>query len=339
MVRVTIGVLAERLGISTASVSYALNGQPGVSDETRKRVIDLAAELGWRRSSRAVALRLSRSNTIGIILRRGAGLLGSEPFYMRVLESFEEVLTPHENGLLLRIARSPDEDLEIYRSWAAEQRVDGVILFDLLQEDPRPALLRSLGLPFVIQGVLHGDSPETATFESQAADARLIVEHLVQLGHREIAHVTGPFEIAHEVHRNENVISAAEEHGVRVRTLTSDYTLSGAAGHLDAALRSGAGATAVIASNDLMALGCQRVLRQHGLETTTALVSWDDSMLCILPTPSISALERHIGEAGRRSARALLALIDKGTIPPDDDLPVPSTLVVRETSVRAAPSA
>ena len=88
--RVTIGGLADRLGLSKASVSYALNGQPGVSAETRQRVLALAEELGWHPSSSARALSRARSDAIGIVLRRDPGLLGAEPYYMSLLAGVEK---------------------------------------------------------------------------------------------------------------------------------------------------------------------------------------------------------------------------------------------------------
>ncbi|MHA7303771.1 LacI family DNA-binding transcriptional regulator [Arthrobacter sp. TMN-49] len=107
MGNVTIADLAQQLGISKASVSYALNGRAGVGQETRDRVLALAAELGWYASSSARALSQSRSETVGIVLLRDAEQVGSEPFYMNVLAGIEAVLAEREQNLMLRIV-SPD---------------------------------------------------------------------------------------------------------------------------------------------------------------------------------------------------------------------------------------
>ena len=133
MSRVTIGGLAEQLGLSKASVSYALNGQPGVSEETRRRVVDLATSLGWHPSSSARALSRSRTDSIGIVLRRDPELLGSEPYYMSLLAGVEGVLAETGKSLLLRmVGVSARDEVATYRRWSAEGRVDGVMLFDLV---------------------------------------------------------------------------------------------------------------------------------------------------------------------------------------------------------------
>ena len=90
--RVTISDLARRLHISKASVSYALNGRAGVSEETRQRVLYLAEELGFHPNSAAVALSASRTRTIGIVIARDPALISTEAFYMRTLVGIEQYL-------------------------------------------------------------------------------------------------------------------------------------------------------------------------------------------------------------------------------------------------------
>jgi DNA-binding LacI/PurR family transcriptional regulator len=139
---VTIAGLADRLGLSKASVSYALNGLPGVSDETRERVLALAEELGWHPSSSARALSRARSDTIGIVLRRDPGLLGAEPYYMSLLAGVESELSETGQSLLLRmVGADTGQEVAAYRRWSAEARVDGVMLFDITFDDTRPRLL------------------------------------------------------------------------------------------------------------------------------------------------------------------------------------------------------
>jgi DNA-binding LacI/PurR family transcriptional regulator len=330
---VTIQVLAKQLGISKASVSYALNGQPGVSDVTRERVLALAGELGWRPSSTARALSRSRADAIGMVLKRDPAMLGSEPYYMQMLEGVEDVLSREERSLLLRmVGTAPGRDVEVYRQWSAERRVDGVIVFDLAVDDTRPALLRSLDMPFVLHGVRRGERPGSEQIEDQGRDATLIVDHLAALGHREILHVTGPQFLAHEVDRRRSIEQEAAAHGIRTRFIECDYTMGTAQRMVTELVKAGTRATALVASNDLMALGTLGALRGLGRAEQLALISWDDSMICQIATPSVTALSRHPDEQGRRSARMLLQLLDTGTL--HDGPVIRSDLVVRDTSVR-----
>jgi len=333
MARVTIQVLAARLGISKASVSYALNNQPGVSDATRERVLALAAELGWHPSSSARALSRSRTDAIGMVLKRDPELLGAEPYYMNLLGGVEDVLSHANQSLLLRMVGTANgRDLEVYRQWSAEGRVDGVIVLDLAVDDPRPALLTEIGMPFVLHGVR--DDPETGRrmIEDQPGDAETIIAHLATLGHRDIVHITGPLHLAHELDRRDSIAAQAELHGISVRFLECDYTMAMAERVAIAIIRGDRVPTAIVTSNDVMALGTATAMRRSDRHDI-ALISWDDSMICQIATPTVSALARHVDDQGRRSAALLLDLLEGHVRVPEQ--PLPSILHVRETSVPA----
>lgn len=330
MERVTIAHLAEQLGISKASVSYALNGQPGVSGQTRERVLALAHELGWHPSFSARALSRSRADAIGMVLRRDPTLLGTEPYYMRLLEGVEDVLTEAGQSLLLRmVGTAPGRDSAVYERWAAERRVDGVIVLDRTTDDPRPEQLARLGMPFVLHGVLPVDEAGNERIEDQHRDAQLLVAHLHELGHRAIAHVTGPLHLAHELDRADAVRTESTARGTSARFAEADYTYDTAYQRVGELLSAEARPTALIFSNDVMAMAGHRALSDRGIDDI-ALVSWDDSMLCQFASPAISALERFPDRAGRRSAAMLLALLD-GTEPAAIG-PNASELRVRGTS-------
>lgn len=331
--RVTIGGLADRLGLSKASVSYALNGQPGVSDETRRRVLDLAAELGWHPSSSARALSRARSDAIGIVLRRDPGLLGTEPYYMSLLAGVEAELAEGGQSLLLRMVPGADgHDLAAYRRWSAERRVDGVMLFDITVGDPRPALLDQLGLAFVLHGNDESVAPGRVLLYDASGDARMLVEHLHALGHRRILHLQGPAEFEHERDRADAVARFAAALGMRADSEPTDYSME--AGERIAAAHAGdRSLSALITSNDLLALGAQSALSRAGRDDV-ALVSWDDSLICRLGSRPLTALARFPEEQGRRATRMLLDEL-AGVETPTHAARA-SELVVRSTSVRAS---
>lgn len=328
--RVTIGDLADRLGLSKASVSYALNDQPGVSDETRQRVLALAEELGWRPSSSARALSRARSDAIGIVLRRDPGLLGAEPYYMSLLAGVEAELAATGQSLLLRmVGASTGQDVAAYRRWSAERRVDGVMLFDITVGDPRPDLLGGLGLDFVLHGNRESVAPDHVLLYNAADDAALLVDHFAALGHRRILHIRGPEDFEHELDRSSAVADRANGHGIRVVFESSDYSMT-AGERLAARHAADPELTAVITSNDLLALGAQSGLAAAG-RSDVALASWDDSLLCRLGSRPITALDRFPEEQGRRATRMLLDRLDGR--PSATTRARSSSLVARATSL------
>jgi DNA-binding LacI/PurR family transcriptional regulator len=330
MPRVTIEVLAERLGLSTASVSYALNGLPGVSEATRTRVMALASELGWRPNVGARSLSRARADAVGLVLPRGAEDLGAEPYYMALLAGIESALAEADTALMLRfVPGHADADLTVYRHWHAEHRVDGVFLTDLRFDDPRPPLLERLGVPYLVHGGRRSD--EGWRF-GQEQEASLLVAHLAELGHRSVLHVTGPRTLVHEEERHRAVEAACASAGIEVVTLVADYTHTGANAAVQAAFASGSTASAVLASNDPMAVGALAASRAAGREDRIAIVSWDDSVLCETAWPAITAVQRQPYDAGRGSARLLLAGLDGAWLDPE---PLTCRLVVRASSLRA----
>ena len=336
MSRVTIGGLADQLGLSKASVSYALNGQSGVSEETRRRVLDLATSLGWHPSSSARALSRSRTDSIGIVLRRDPELLGSEPYYMSLLAGVESVLAETGKALLLRmVGASSREEVATYRQWSAEGRVDGVMLFDLVVGDERPPLLDELGMAYVVHGSTPDVAPGRVLANDVGNDVRLIVDHLAGLGHTSILHVAGPAEFAHEVDRTRLLIEHGASAGIRVASCNAEYSMAEGERVVVAALSADSRITAVVASSDLLALGAAAALRQLG-RSDAAIISWDDSLLCRIVSPAITALDRFPEEQGRRSTRMLLDVLLG--VEPTVTAAQPSQLVVRATSVAAHPA-
>lgn len=323
--KVTIADLARRLGISKASVSYALNGQSGVSDATRTRVLALAGELGWYPSSSARALSQSRSEAVGIVLYRDPEQIGAEPFYMSILAGIETVLGAHDMSLLLRmvdpktVTNQKARDLSVYERWAGEGRVDGVILFDHVREDPRPPLLDRFKMPYVRLGggieipPSRGNSNVTV---SQGADAATVVHALHDRGHRHIAYISGPVDLLHEESKTAHITAHAASLGLSVTLSSSDYSADDgglATFALMAGLTPGSPEfpTAIIYGNDLMAVGGLQSLKRLQLSVPgqVSVISWDDSILCRLSSPGVAALGRSVADLGRTSALLLLETI------------------------------
>jgi DNA-binding LacI/PurR family transcriptional regulator len=319
MAKETIAGLAKRLGISKASVSYALNGQPGVSELTRRRVLDLAEELEWYPSSSARALSRSRSGAVGMVLSADPHLIGTEPYYMGLLAGIETALAGADMALMLRmVGKDPAQERATYERWAGERKVDGVLMFDHLHQDPRPALLDRLGLPFVLHGAPESGQPATfsGTTTDHAADSATIVDHLHLRGHRRIAHVSGPHRFLHEEERIKGVLERASGYGIDVLQYEGNYALDAGHDAVVSLLRvpMEQPITAVVFGNDLMSMGGLLALRELGLRCPKdiAIVSWDDSLHCRLASPSVTALARNPGMQGRVAAELLLSLLDSG---------------------------
>jgi len=332
----TIADVARRANVSKGAVSFALNGRPGVSPQTRERILETAASMGWAPSSTARALSTSRASAVGLVMARSPELLGADPFFAPFIAGVESVLAEHGHALLLHVVHQGDAELQSYRRLAASARVDGVFLIDLRVEDPRPALLRELGLPAVMVGRCRepGEAPVVTLDDRVGITAA--VEHLVALDHRRIAHVAGPAHFVHGTDRRQAWADAVDAAGLNPGPcVVTDFSAAGGAAATASLLALAEPPTAIVYANDLMATAGLTVLTQHGLAVPDdiSITGFDDTELVGYLAPPLTSIRTDVLEWGRQSARTLLALTT-GETPQNVDLP-PARLVVRESSGRA----
>ncbi|WP_116244838.1 LacI family DNA-binding transcriptional regulator [Nocardiopsis sp. FIRDI 009] len=314
MRRPTIVDIARVAGVSKGAVSYALNGKPGVSDRTRQRILDIARDLGWAPSGPARALSPGgRVGAVGLVVDRPAPALGVEPFFMQLVSGIETELTAAGVDLLLHVTEDQAEELAAYRRWAAERRVDGVIMVDLRTDDPRVAALEELPLPAVVLGGPEGVGGLPCLHSDETAAMREVVRYLAALGHRRIARIAGPEGFRHTRDRTRAFREAAGEAGLaETRTVYADYTGEAATRATRRLLALAERPTALVYDNDLMAVAGLGVAREMGVDVPSRLsiVAWDDSVLCGLVRPSLTAVVRDTVACGREAARMLLGRVE-----------------------------
>ncbi|MEU9299872.1 LacI family DNA-binding transcriptional regulator [Streptomyces sp. NPDC048269] len=335
--RPTIKDIARQAGVSESAVSFALNDRPGVSRETRARIRRVAEELGWQPNSAARALSGERSGAVGLVLARPAHTLGVESFFLQLVSGIQEVLSAARTALLFQVVEDIEAECAVYRRWWAERRVDGVLVVDPRTTDPRPELLGQLALPAVMvgeapshgpsQGLSHGLSHGTSEDPShpvadplssvRADDAGAMVQvldHLHGLGHRRIVHIAGLPGLAHTARRIESLRTEAARRGLgpdRVRSVVTDYSDAEGAAATRRVLAEPEPPTALVYDNDVMAVAGIAVAAELGIPVPgrLSIVAWDDSALCRVTHPRLTALVRDTAGFGRLAAEELLAVL------------------------------
>ncbi len=343
--RPTIKDIARQAGVSESAVSFALNDRPGVSQDTRARIRRVAEELGWQPNSAARALSGERSGAVGLVLARPAHTLGVESFFLQLVSGIQEVLSAARTALLFQVVEDIDAECAVYRRWWAERRVDGVLVVDPRTSDPRPALLEGLALPAVTIGEAlsgvgagravagpgggggTGPAPDPSPAPSAAPSATLssvraddagamaqVLEHLYGLGHRRIVHVAGLPGLAHTVRRMESLRTEAARRGLgpdQVRSVVTDYSDAEGAAATRRVLAEPDPPTALVYDNDVMAVAGSAVAAELGISVPgrLSIVAWDDSALCRVTHPRLTALVRDTAGFGRLAAEELLAVL------------------------------
>ncbi|MFD6973840.1 LacI family DNA-binding transcriptional regulator [Streptomyces sp. NPDC059979] len=333
--RPTIKDIARQAGVSESAVSFALNDRPGVSQDTRARIRRVAEELGWQPNSAARALSGERSGAVGLVLARPAHTLGVESFFLQLVSGIQEVLSAARTALLFQVVEDIDAECAVYRRWWAERRVDGVLVVDPRVRDPRPALLEELALPAVTIGeaappagpspapagsppsTTPALSPSSSVSSVRADDAGAmarVLDHLHGLGHRRIVHIAGLPGLAHTVRRMDSLRTEAARRGLgpdQVRSVVTDYSDAEGAAATRRVLAEPRPPTALVYDNDVMAVAGSAVAAELGIPVPgrLSIVAWDDSALCRVTHPRLTALVRDTAGFGRLAAEELLAVL------------------------------
>ncbi len=310
--RVTINEIARRSGVSKGAVSYALNGRPGVSSVTRERILQVADELGWAPNRTARLLSGSRTDTFGLILARDARTLGSEPFYMEFVAGLESVLSQQSYALLLQVTPDLDAEMETYRRWCSERRVDAVVVVDLRVDDPRVPLLRKLDLPAVFVGDPSLSGGNTTVWTDDVSAMREAVTQLAGLGHQRMARVAGHSEFGHVSIRDEAFLATLARIGLDGQIIHADFSAE-AGRQATVELMTGPGApTVILFDNDLMAVASLSALAVLGcaVPDQVSVLAWDDSPLCEITHPQLSAMSHDVISMGSYVGRRLFSLRD-----------------------------
>ncbi|MFJ5995415.1 LacI family DNA-binding transcriptional regulator [Streptomyces sp. NPDC092370] len=315
--RVTIKDVAARAGVSKGAVSLAFNHKPGLSEATRDRIFRAARELGWAPSLTARTLAGSRVDVVGLAVCRPARVLGLEPWYMEFVSGVQSVLTEHSSSLLLRLVRNMDEEMAVQEAWWRGRQIGGSVLVDFRADDPRSALAERLGMPVVAVGHPALTGGLTSVWTDDATAVTEAVRYLAALGHRRIARVGGAAELGHTAIR-----TAAFDEAAGALALAGAWQVatdfSGDAGaRATRSLLTASPAdrpTAIVYDNDIMAVAGLSVAAEMGLRVPqdVSLLAWDDSQLCRLTHPTLSAMSHDVHGFGAEVVRTLFSVITGG---------------------------
>jgi DNA-binding LacI/PurR family transcriptional regulator len=332
--RPTIADVARHAGVSKGAVSFALNGRAGVSDETRQRILDAAAELGWSPSHQARALSTRRAFSLGLVVARDPDLLGADPFFPTFIAGVEKVLAERDQMLVLQVVTSPAAEEAGYRRLARDGRVDGVFVIDLRKADPRIALLAEIGLPAVTLNRPDVPSPFPAVVLDDRPGIAAAVAHLAGLGHSAIAHVTGPDVFLHAIARREAFQQAMADAGLPPgQVVPGDFTAAGGRAATHRLLTGEHPPTAIVYANDVMALSAIAVAAELGIRIPedVSITGFDDTTLAAYVHPALTTVRADARSWGEVAATTLLALIDGHEVA-DTTLPSAEMVLRRSTS-------
>jgi DNA-binding LacI/PurR family transcriptional regulator len=334
---VTIKDVAQRAGVSIATVSYVLNNSAPVSAPTRARVLAAAAELGYHPSVIARGLRTRESRTIGYSWHSVHGDRW-HPILDHFLYSMTKAAEAYDYHILTFVSPRGDGSWTTYKNLILSGRVDGFVISETDRDDQRIRRLVDDGFPFVAFGRANEAWDFPYVDVDGEAGVRQAVEHLLALGHRRIGMIAWPEPSLCGYHRYQGYRRALESAGISPEPAWIVRTE-----HTEAAGRRGMHAllslppdrrpTAIIAVSDLMAVGAMNAIYEAGLQPgqDVAVVGFDDIPLAQYYWPPLTTLRQPMIEVGRCVIDMLLQ-IARGEEPARRTVLLKPELIVRASS-------
>jgi LacI family transcriptional regulator len=334
--------LSRKTGFSITTISRALGGYSDVNEATRQQIIRAAHEMGYQPNEVARQLRAQRTDTLGLIIPTNDHAF-SEGFFDQLMRGIGDAAGEARFDVLISARAPGDDELESYRRIVGGNRVDGIILARTRLHDERIAYLRRVGLPFIVSGRAGADEASDFPFidvDSQAG-IRAATSHLTALGHTHIGLILPPPDIAYTEFRRRGYADALAQAGLPydpALVLHGDLLRTGGHLGLERLLAANPLMTALVCSNDLMALGAMQAATARGLTPgrDIAIVGFDDLPISQYASPALTTVRQPIYEIGRRLVGLLLPII-AGQPPLEMQHLLPTELIVRESCGAAQP--
>jgi LacI family transcriptional regulator len=327
----TIRDVAKKAGVATTTVSRVLNNSGYVSAATRARVEAAIQELGYVPNRVARSLRLKRTNTLALVVTDI-----TNPFWTTVVRGVEDAANAAGFTVILCNTDESESKQDAYLQVLLQRRVDGILFTPVcsapepvkrVQRQKVPIVVLDRRVPGAQVDVVRGDS-EGGAYE--------LVRHLLDLGHTRVAALSGPETVSTSVERVVGYRRALREAGlsedaewVRYGQFTQRFGYETTTEIFAQARRP----TAIFATNNFIAVGALRALRDGGLRVPqdVSLVCFDDLASAVLIDPFLTVADQPAYEMGRRATELLIARVSDPAVDGHQEIVLPTQIIVRRS--------
>ncbi len=329
----TIKDVSANAGVSSATVSHVINNTRFVSDEVRERILNSIKELDYHPNAIARSLRMGKSNTIGVVVPNTRN-----PYFTELTWKIEQIASKKNYSVIICNTENLAEKEKFYINVLAQKQVDGIVFITCSNYADSTDMLLSSKIPFVvvdkeIDNALNCDT----VLVNEEKGAQLAVEHLIELGHKRIACITGGSnDQITSLKRKNGYILAMKENRLNIN---EDYIVEG-----DFLMPSGYVAgmklfnmdnkpTAIFAFNDLMAIGALKAANECGLSVPqdVSVVGYDDIEISSYSIPPLTTVNQNKDKVAKSIFNTLLKMMNN-KIASNSKVEIIPKLIVRKTT-------
>ena len=332
-----ISAVAERARVSTATVSRVINGTAVVSPETAERVRLAIEELNFFPDVNARALGSGRSGLYGLIISDI-----TNPYFPELVKSFEDIAVEHGQDILIANTDYDPKRMEACVIRMLQRKVDGVAIMTSEMEDDLLRNFSSRRIPVVFMDTAKAAENAMTVGVDYSNGVQQAMNHLFALDHREIAFISGPLSLTSARVRADAFTQCMKAHAIVSKphhVQEGDHRVQGGRSAMERILSGGDVPTAVMASNDLTAIGAMGALHEQGyrVPVDVSLIGFDDIELSAYTWPALTTVHVPRRELAATAFRSLY----QGRDTPQEERPeksgavIQTRLVVRQSTAKA----
>src|ERR1700722_10246638 len=324
--------VAKRAGVSPATVSRVTNGRTSVDKRLAKKVRQAIQELGYSPNPQARALVSGRSRVLGLLVSEI-----TNPFFPELIQSFEDIAGENDFEVMVGSTNYNVERAKIFIRRLAQRRVEGVAVMTFREELNLLDELITQDVPLVSVDV-RVNAPRSLILEVDYAHGiNQAVQHLALLGHRSIGFASGPMPHLTNVRRKEAFLQSMKKIGLLSKAapvFLGDHTFEGGTEAAHYFLSQPVRPSAIICSNDMMAVGVLRGLVERGISVPgdMSVVGFDDIHLAEFANPPLSTVRMSRQDLARAAFKALQQLREQDPSAPHDPIRIETNLIVRQST-------
>lgn len=329
----TLEDIARQAGVSRSTVSRVINNQPNVSHEVRKKVQKTIRTTGFHPNAAARSLASQRSWMLGLVLPRNTSSFFTDPYFPYLTQGIALACNNHNYTLSLFLVDNEEDEKKISPRISRRGLLDGILLQSGQAGDKMLELLTRSSVPLVVLGRPHETAGVSYIDVDNINAARQATHHLIGLGYRRIAMITGAGTSTVSSDRREGYLKAFSDVGrMPDLSMIAEGDFSENSGYLAMQKLLHLHPDAVFAQSDIMAVGAIKAVEEAGLKVPgdIAFVGFDDIPVASLSSVKLTTVRQPISRFGIKAVELLIDLIEKGT-EPARRLILDTELVVRDS--------
>jgi len=326
----TIKDVAKLAGVHSSTVSRVINDDPRISEKTKEKVILIINKLGYTPNAIARGLKTKRTHTLGILIPDI-----TNPFFAEIARGVEDAANKNNFNVILCNTDDKLEKERTYLQILREKRVDGLILGTAHIKDKSILELERKKFPYILISRNIEGLNKNCIIIDDVEGGMTATEYLIKLGHRRIAHITGPLKTRSALNRLKGYKLAFKKHEIEYRDELvgeGDFKIKGGYQVMKKFLKLAEPPTAVFAANDLLALGAMQAIQKKNFHIPEdfSVIGFNDIELASFVYPALTTIRQPMLEMGILAVKTLLRIIEEGEFN-QRKIVLKSKLIIRES--------